>query len=302
LNSRWVHWEIDKHNALNPAGDRMIPIKLEPLELPPDLERLLWVDGTDPGRDADHAARLARLIRSTDAEDARRRRGHRSPSRQRDEAGPFPPPPQFGFQGRARELYELERRFRSQRGIVLHAMGGMGKTALATETAHWWTRTGLFRDGACFVSFEQFPDADRVVQVLGTYLAGPTFEQLPAVEQRRRVIELFQQRHVLMVWDNFESALPQFDDGAALGGGAYTDEERRRLAELFHDLTTGPGQGRLLVTCRPGETGLPGAQRFELRGLRAGRQPLAAREHPQARRPQPERPPPQSREARSAAP
>jgi hypothetical protein len=39
------------------------------------------------------------------------------------------------------------------------------------------------------------------------------------------------------------------------------------LADLFHDLTTGSGRGCLLVTCRPGETGLPGALRHELHGL-----------------------------------
>ena len=50
-------------------------------------------------------------------------------------------------------------------------MGGMGKTSLATEAAQWWTRSGLFRDGACFVSFEQFASADRVVTVLGEFLA-----------------------------------------------------------------------------------------------------------------------------------
>jgi len=161
----------------------------------------------------------------------------------------------------------LERRFRLGRGIVLHAMGGMGKTALATEAAHWWTRSGLFRDGACFLSFEQFMSADRAVQVLGTYLAGPKFEQLPADEQRRRAIELFQQTAVLLVWDNFESALPQFNDGAATHGSPYTDDERHRLAELFRDLTTGRGRGCLLVTCRPGDTSLPGAQRYELEGL-----------------------------------
>ena len=267
LHSRWVQWEIGKHNELNPEGDRLIPIKFEPLDFPPELDALLWVDSTDPARDEVAAAYLAQLIRGADAEDARRGRGFRSPATQRDESGPFPPPPQYGFQGRARELYELERQFRNQRGIVLHAMGGMGKTALATEAAHWWTRSGLFRDGACFLSFEQFASADRVMQVLGTYLAGPKFEQLPAVEQRRRAIELFQQNAVLMVWDNYESALPQFNDGAAVHGSPYTDDERRRLAELFRDLTTGAGRGCLLVTCRPGDTGLPGAQRYELEGL-----------------------------------
>ncbi len=99
-----------------------------------------------------------------------------------------------------------------RRGIVLHAMGGMGKTALAAEAAHWWTRSGLFRDGACFLSFEQFASAERVVQVLGAYLEGPNFDQLPASEQRRRAIELFREKAVLMVWDNFESTLPQFNE------------------------------------------------------------------------------------------
>jgi tetratricopeptide (TPR) repeat protein len=266
LKSKWVQWEIDRHQALNPEGDRLIPIKFEPLDLPSELDALLWVDFTDSTQDADSAALLARYIRTADAEDARRRRGFRNPAT-REESGPFPPPPQYGFQGRARELYALERELRSQRGIVLHAMGGMGKTALATEAARWWTRSGLFRDGACFLSFEQFASADRAVQVLGTYVEGLRFEQLPATEQRRRAIEIFQQKEVLMVWDNFESALPQFNDGAAAHGSPYTDEERRRLAKLFHDLTTGPGKGCLLVTCRPGDTGLPGAKQYELQGL-----------------------------------
>ena len=76
-----------------------------------------------------------------------------------------------------------------------------------------------------------------------------------------------QQKAVLMVWDNFESVLPQFNTTAAGGGTPYTDEERRLLAVLFHDLTNGPGKGCVFVTSRPGETGLPGALNFELQGL-----------------------------------
>lgn len=266
LASDWVAWEIQKHNELNPEGDRLIPIKFEPLDLPPDLNRLHWVDFTDPAKDVENASLLAGLIRSTDAEDARRRRGFRPPP-ERGEPGAFPRPPQYGFQGRARELYELERRFRRHRGIVLHAMGGMGKTSLATEAADWWTRSGLFRDGACFLSFELFTSADRVVQVFGEYCEGPKFNQRPAAEQRRRALEFFREREVLIVWDNYESVLPQFNDGAAAHGSPYTDEERKNLSELFRALTTGPGKGRILVTCRPEDTGLPGAHRMELHGL-----------------------------------
>jgi tetratricopeptide (TPR) repeat protein len=266
LKSKWVAWEIDKHNELNPEGDRLIPIKFEPLKMPRKLDERLWVDFSEPDNDADKAGELASLIRTGDAEDARRRRGFRPPAA-RGETGAFLNPPQYGFQGRARELHELERQLRRHRGIVLHAMGGMGKTTLATEAALWWTRSGLFRDGACFISFEQFASADRVVQVLGTYLEGPRFNQLPAPDQRRDVIEFFQQRDVLMVWDNYESVLPAFHGDTTARESPYTDTHRAELAELFRDLTSGPGRGCLLVTCRPGETGLPCTQRMELHGL-----------------------------------
>ncbi len=268
LKSRWVKWEAKKHKEFTPEGDRLIPIKFEPLKMPSEWNALLWVDFSDRARDAEGAVQLASRIRGADAEDARRRRHFRAPaSRERNEPGPFPPPPPYGFQGRARELYDLERRFRQTRGLVLHAMGGMGKTALATEAARWWTRSGLFLDGACFLSFEQFASADRAVQLFGSYLEGPGFERLPAAEQRRRAIELFREKEVLFVWDNFESALPQFAEETAGAASPYTDEERRRLEALFRDLTTGPGKGCLLITCRPGETGLPGAERYELSGL-----------------------------------
>jgi hypothetical protein len=105
-------------------------------------------------------------------------------TRDREQVGAFPPAPIYGFHGRAHELYELQRQFRSHRAILLHAMGGMGKTTLASKAAFWWTRTGLFPDGACFLSFEQFASAERVIQVLGTYLEGTNFNALPAAEQR----------------------------------------------------------------------------------------------------------------------
>ncbi len=268
LDSKWVEWEINKHLELNPDADRLLPVKFDAsLKLPPNLAGQLRVDFADPGKDEENAGAIAGLIRTADAEDARRRRGSRPPARQKHEHGPFPPSPSYGFQGRARELLLLERQFRSQRGIVLHAMGGMGKTTLATEAADWWTRSGLFRDGACFISFEQFTNAERVVQVLGCYIEGDDFNRLPFFEQRTLAIEFMQQKDVLIVWDNYESALPQFNDGAAAIGTPYTDEERTRLAELFRDLTTGPGRGAVLVTCRPGDTGLPGARRHELHGL-----------------------------------
>jgi hypothetical protein len=53
-----------------------------------------------------------------------------------------------------------------------------------------------------------------------------------------------------MVWDNFESTLPAFQQGETLP--LYTEEERARLNDLFWSWAESrKGKGRLLVTCRP---------------------------------------------------
>lgn len=180
----------------------------------------------------------------------------------------FPPPPRHGFHGRALELHRLEQAFRRSRTALLHGMGGMGKTSLAREAAFWWSRSGLFPDGACFLSFEQGGGPERVAQALGTYLEGPEFLRRPADEQRRRAGELFQQRPVLMVWDNFESLLPAFDAGPG-GPALYADGVRAEILRLYHEWTApADGRGRLLVTCRSPEAGLAGAEPFEMGCLR----------------------------------
>ncbi len=269
FESNWVKAEKNWAFAADPTGQNVLPIVLEEIPLPADLQALRWVDCKDPAKDADQASEIARLVGPPLA--APGQRTSRAPGAV-GETGAFPRPPRYGFQGRARELYQLERQFRSHRAILLHAMGGMGKTALATEAAHWWTRTGLFPDGACFLSFEQFAGADRIVQVLGEYLDGVNFNSLPIEEQHRHVKELFQKKRVLMVWDNFESVLPEFQRGEK--GQAvpmYSDEERNRIRELFRDLTDArDGTGRLLVTCRPRTTAeslLVTTYPFELHGL-----------------------------------
>ena len=175
----------------------------------------------------------------------------------------FPPEPMYRFHGRALELRELERAFRRVPAVVLTAMGGMGKTALAREAAAWWLRTKRF-EAAIFHSFEQKAGADRVVQVLGQALEGDDFSRRSEEEQWTSAVDLFHQRKVLVVWDNFESTLPEFQKGSSLEFG---QEERQRLRKLYRELTQGDPTGRLLVTCRPQKTGLAGIKKIPLSGL-----------------------------------
>lgn len=199
---------------------------------------------------------------------AKAKAGERRAPASGEEPGAFPPKPMYGFFGRARELHRIERRFLKHRAVLLHAMGGMGKTSLAREGAIWWTKpTGLFPDGAVFVSFERPGGAQRAVQLLGGYFDGAEFAQRSEEEQRSRAKELFQTKRVLVVWDNFESVLPTFQKGEAVP--LYGDEERAAIYKLYESwMAEDKALGRLLVTCRPGETtGLSGACKVELAGL-----------------------------------
>jgi len=202
----------------------------------------------------------------------------------------FPPAPRHRFHGRAREILDLERMLRNHSGVLLHAGGGMGKTALAREAAHWWLRTGRF-ERALFHSFEQGAGAEAVVRLIGESLGGEDFLRLNPDAQWAESVRLFRRSPVLLVWDNFESVLPAFanplgsaegtepgtgDPGAGKGAHSrpyesFDADGRADLERLYHDLTedhgpTGP-RGRLLVTCRPGETGLAGIQALRLSGL-----------------------------------
>jgi predicted alpha/beta-fold hydrolase len=80
-----------------------------------------------------------------------------------------PPAPRYGFTGRARELHRIERWLMGGRAVVVHGFGGVGKTALARETAEWLTRTGMYA-GVCFVSFEHGGDAAGLLSALGRRL------------------------------------------------------------------------------------------------------------------------------------
>ncbi len=177
----------------------------------------------------------------------------------------FPPEPDYRFHGRALELLELGRAFEKHNAVVVAGMGGMGKTALSREAAAWWLRVGRFEE-AVFCSFEQVRSVDRVVQILGQAIEGLEFSQQAPEEQRKAVVALFHKRRILVVWDNFESTLPQYQDEAG-GASAFSMEEAAHLRAFYRQLTDGKPAGRLLVTCRPDDTGLPRIKKLTLEGL-----------------------------------
>jgi len=155
------------------------------------------------------------------------------------------PQPQYCFIGRAQKLWKLQRQLAERRVVVLHDLAGQGKTATASEAARWLLRTGRFAK-AVFVSFEGGGDRDRALGQLGTALIGEEFASLGRAARLAELQKALAREPVLVIWDNFEGALPGLE--AELSPAALTE-----LLETDLQLVSGPGQragSRLLITSR----------------------------------------------------
>jgi tetratricopeptide (TPR) repeat protein len=166
--------------------------------------------------------------------------------------GGFPPSPLHGFHGRARELLDLERAFATREIVVLHGFGGQGKTALATQAAEWFTRTHLF-DRAAFLSFETGASLEFVLNELGNALVDDDF-QIHEGDKVEAIAKALQETPTLVVFDNFESALP---------GGNAPMQELQPLLDAAAKWFTSPASrisnigSRLLITTRNADISHP---------------------------------------------
>jgi tetratricopeptide (TPR) repeat protein len=153
----------------------------------------------------------------------------------------MPTEPRYGFSGRDYELIQLERHLQHSKLVVIHGIGGVGKTALARETADWLTRTGGY-SGACFVSFEHGGDSAMLLSALGNYLGVYDGYYNPHDQSAalRRLKMALEHQPTMVIADNLESILP--------GGEAPLDVDRRiQLWDVLLELSQ-MGAGVLLTS------------------------------------------------------
>ena len=124
----------------------------------------------------------------------------------------MPPEPRYSFSGRAHELLHIERHLLRGKLVVLHGFGGIGKTALARETADWLTRTKFYA-GACFVSFEHGGDATTLLSTLGNYLGvyDGNYNPNDTKAALAKLAPVLKEKRTLVIADNLESILPRGD-------------------------------------------------------------------------------------------
>jgi tetratricopeptide (TPR) repeat protein len=163
--------------------------------------------------------------------------------------GALPAPPPHHFQGRSRELLALERLLHVHPYAVVRGPGGMGKTTLAIELAHWLVRTGRFRHAA-FVSLETVSDVRSVLDSLGQQVlpegANWSVAQYPDLRQAWQPVQRALADHpTIIVLDNMESVLP--DATGHMPAAAVPVEE---LFALCQDLLNADPATRLVFTSR----------------------------------------------------
>jgi hypothetical protein len=166
-----------------------------------------------------------------------------------------------GFIGRDSAILELERAMRrATPSILIHGLGGIGKTTLAQGFLQWLAKTGGLEYPPFWFSFQEIRSAEFVLNRMGEGLLGGHFPTLPMEQKVGSLAHTLRENGFVIIWDNFESA-------AGIAGTAVeanlSESDRKLLAELLDQLRG--GKTKVIVTSRSKEEWLSPQQRFVLR-------------------------------------
>jgi len=178
-----------------------------------------------------------------------------------------------GLIGRDSAVLALERAARRPpAGLLVHGLGGVGKTTLARGYLDWLAQTQGLPHQVVWLSFVDIRSAEYVLNRLVEALFGTDAMALPDAQKWPELLQALRGNAVLIVWDNFESA-----SGAADGGldSTMPGADRQQLKQFLEQLRGGRSQ--VLITSR-GEDwlGTTACYRIPLGGLQGEeRQALA---------------------------
>ena len=181
-----------------------------------------------------------------------------------------------GVIGRDSAVLELERASRrAPPALLLHGLGGVGKTTLARGYIEWLAHTQGLPQRVIWQGLADVRSFDYLRNRLVEELFGTDAMALPDEQKWSALTQALREHAVLMVWDNFESA-----SGAADAGGAELEampaQDRQALKQWLEQLRG--GRSRVLITSRSDEQwlGTTACYRVALGGLQGEeRQELA---------------------------
>ena len=186
------------------------------------------------------------------------------PSEIADEENPY------GFIGRDKAILDLERALRSKSpGILIHGLGGVGKTTLAKGFVKWLSQTQGLGNGCFWFAFNDIRNAESVLNRMGEALFGGNFSLASVDERLNALVSTFREHRFIIVWDNFESVRGI----AGTEVSPMLDNEQQALLALFLKKLRN-GQTKVIITSRSEEewikterrkidmTGLDGEERW----------------------------------------
>jgi len=164
------------------------------------------------------------------------------PEEAKDEANPY------GFIGRDTELLKLERAIRKDTpAVLIHGLGGIGKTTLASGFVRWLNDTGGM-DGCFWLTFIDIRSAEYVINSMGSAIFGPNFLTAEIAQRIDALARALREHRLIVVWDNFEVAAGI--EGTYVKANLSADD-RQLLLSLLKKIRG--GKTKVLITSRSDE-------------------------------------------------
>ncbi|GBC60613.1 hypothetical protein DENIS_1570 [Desulfonema ishimotonii] len=155
----------------------------------------------------------------------------------------------YGFIGRDRAILELERAMRAKpAGILVHGLGGVGKTTLARGFVKWLDDTQGLGNGCFWFAFNEIRSADYVFNRMGEAIFGKEFAAASPAQKMAALPRAFKENPFVIVWDNFESVcgIPGTDVTPFL-----PEDDRNELLRFLK--TIRGGKTKVIITSRSEE-------------------------------------------------
>jgi tetratricopeptide (TPR) repeat protein len=166
----------------------------------------------------------------------------------------------YGFIGRDGAILALERALRRDApAILIHGLGGVGKTTLARGFVKWLSQTEGLGAACLWFAFNDIHTAGYVLNGIGAPLFGPEFITLDTEQKLAVLGKALRENRLVIVWDNFESA----SGNEPAGIDPLLPPDDLQLLRRFLQTIAG-GRTKVLITSRSEELWLPASSRYKL--------------------------------------